>query len=160
LTNAAGSLDKNIGPGQTVLISDHLNFTSTSPLEGPAAPEGFAGRFVDLSDLYDRGQRAAVRALVPELPEGVYAGLRGPHYETPAEIAMLRTLGATTVGMSTVLEAIAARHLGAKVTGLSLATNYAAGVTDEPLDHEEVLAAGRDAASTLTTLLATILPVL
>ncbi|MDE3064766.1 MAG: purine-nucleoside phosphorylase [Acidobacteriota bacterium] len=160
LTNAAGGLDPTIPPGNVVMIRDHLNLTATSPLEGTAPPEGYGARFVDLTDLYSERARRAVRGAVPAITEGVYAGLRGPHYETPAEIVMLRTMGASLVGMSTVLEAIAARHLGAEVLGLSLVSNYAAGTTLERLDHAEVLAAGHDAASSLGTLLASVLPVL
>jgi len=160
LTNAAGGIDPMLGPGNVVLIRDHLNLTATSPMEGSAPPEGFGSRFVDLTDLYSVRARAAIRDAVPTITEGVYAGLRGPHYETPAEIVMLRTLGATLVGMSTVLEAIAARHLGADVVGFSLVSNYAAGVTTGPLDHAEVLAAGQSAAANLGSLLAHVMPVL
>jgi purine-nucleoside phosphorylase len=110
-------------------------------------------QFVDLTDLYSPRLRAVARELDPTLVEGVYAGLPGPHYETPAEIRMLRTLGADLVGMSTVLEAIAARAAGAEVFGLSLVTNLAAGVTGEPLNHEEVLEAGRAAADRMGLLL-------
>jgi purine-nucleoside phosphorylase len=160
LTNAAGGIEPTIGPGQVVLIRDHLNFTGTSPLEGAPPPEGRGSRFVDLTDLYSVRARAAIRGVEPTLTEGVYAGLRGPNYETPAEITMLRTVGATLVGMSTVLEAIAVRHLGAEVVGLSLVSNYASGVTTAPLDHEEVLATGQSSAASLGALLASILPAL
>ena len=160
LTNAAGGIEPTIAPGTVVLIRDHLNLTGTSPLEGPAPPVGFGARFVDLTDLYSVRARAVVRDVEPSLTEGVYAGLRGPHYETPAEITMLSTVGATLVGMSTVLEAIAVRHLGAEVVGLSLVSNYAAGVTTAPLDHEEVLATGQSSAAGLGALLASILPAL
>jgi purine-nucleoside phosphorylase len=146
LTNAAGGLREDMSVGQPVLISDHLNLTATSPLVG--------ARFVDLTDLYSARLRELARQIDPSLAEGVYAGLPGPHFETPAEIRMLRTLGADLVGMSTVLEAIAARAAGAEVFGLSLVTNLAAGITGEPLDHEEVLAAGRAAAGRMGTLLA------
>ncbi len=160
LTNAAGGIDPSIAPGHVVLLRDHVNLTATSPMEGPAPPEGYGARFVDLSDLYSARLRAVVREAAPELPEGVYLGLRGPHYETPAEIVMARTLGASLVGMSTVLEAIAARHLGAEVLGLSLVSNYAAGVTVAPLDHREVLEAGQAAAASLGALLTRVLTVL
>ncbi|HEX3792283.1 MAG TPA: purine-nucleoside phosphorylase [Pseudonocardiaceae bacterium] len=148
LTNAAGGLRADMSVGQPVLISDHLNLTATSPLVGP--------RFFDLTDLYSPRLRSAATEIDPSLAEGVYAGLPGPHFETPAEIRMLRTLGADLVGMSTVLEAIAARALGVEVFGLSLVTNLAAGITGEPLNHEEVLAAGQEAAHRMGTLLAAV----
>lgn len=157
LTNAAGGLDPTYEPGQAVLISDHLNLTGASPLSGPQ-PEGYGSRFVDLTDLYAARLRAAAKAVDPTLVEGVYAALRGPHYETPSEVRMLQGLGASLVGMSTALEAIAARHLGAAVLGISLVTNLAAGVSPEPLDHAEVLAAGAAAAPGLGRLLAAVLP--
>jgi purine-nucleoside phosphorylase len=148
LTNAAGGLDAEHRVGQAVLISDHLNLTATSPLVG--------ANFVDLTDLYSARLRALARELDPTLAEGVYAALPGPHYETPAEIRMLRTLGANLVGMSTALEAIAAKAAGLEVFGLSMVTNAAAGITGEPLDHEEVLAAGRAAADRLGQFLVTL----
>jgi purine-nucleoside phosphorylase len=128
-----------------VLIADHLNLLARSPLVG--------ARFTDLTDLYSARLRAVAREIDPTLEEGVYAGLPGPHFETPAEIRMLRVLGADLVGMSTVLEAIAARADGAEVFGLSLVTNLAAGMTGEPLNHEEVLAAGRASATRMGELL-------
>jgi purine-nucleoside phosphorylase len=131
--------------GQPVLISDHLNLTARSPLVG--------ARFVDLTDLYSSRLREVARTIRPDLEDGVYAALPGPHFETPAEIRMLRTMGADLVGMSTALEAIAARAAGAEVFGLSLVTNLAAGITGEPLNHEEVLEAGRLAATDMGTLL-------
>jgi purine-nucleoside phosphorylase len=146
LTNAAGGLRDGLHVGQPVLISDHLNLTALSPLAG--------AQFVDLTDLYSPRLRALARAVDPSLAEGVYAALPGPHYETPAEIRMLRTLGADLVGMSTVLEAIAARAAGAEVLGVSLVTNLAAGLSGAPLSHLEVLAAGRDAAERMGSLLA------
>ena len=146
LTNASGGLRQGMRPGQPVLISDHLNLTATSPIVG--------ANFVDLTDLYSPRLRALARELDPSLEEGVYAQLPGPHYETPAEIRMLRTLGADLVGMSTVLEAIAAREAGVEVLGLSLVTNLAAGMTGEPLDHVEVLETGKAAAANLGPLLA------
>ena len=159
LTNASGGIDPSYAPGSVVVIRDHLNLTATSPLEGEAPPEGAAPRFVDLTDLYSSRLRGVVREHA-HLPEGVYAGLRGPHYETPAEIAMLRTMGASLVGMSTVLEAIAARHLGCEVLGLSLVSNPAAGVSAAPLSHREVLETGRHAAASLGDLLVRLVPVL
>lgn len=153
LTNAAGGLDAAFRVGQPVLIRDHLNFTSASPLAGPPPPDGYAGRFVDLTDLYSSRLRRLAREADPSLAEGVYAAMRGPHYETPAEIAMLRGLGADLVGMSTALEAIAARHAGMEVLGLSLVTNVAAGLADSPVSHEEVVAAGAVAAGSVGALL-------
>jgi purine-nucleoside phosphorylase len=149
LTNAAGGLRAGMRPGQPVLISDHLNLTARSPLEG--------ARFVDLTDLYSSRLRALARRADPSLEDGVYAALPGPHFETPAEIRMLRALGADLVGMSTVLEAIAARAAGVEVLGVSLVTNLAAGMTGEPLNHEEVLAAGAAAATRMGTLLGTVI---
>ncbi|WP_051267101.1 purine-nucleoside phosphorylase [Nakamurella lactea] len=146
LTNAAGGLAEGLSVGQPVMISDHLNLTATSPIVG--------ANFVDLTDLYSPRLRELARTIDPTLTEGVYAQLPGPHYETPAEIRMLRGLGADLVGMSTALEAIAIREAGAEVFGLSLVTNMAAGMTGEPLDHAEVLDAGRDAAGRMGTLLA------
>lgn len=160
LTNACGGIDPTKGPGTVVVISDHINLTSTSPMEGFVPPDGYGSRFVDLTDLYSARLRAAVHETAPELTEGVYAGFRGPHYETPAEINMARTMGASLVGMSTVLEAIAARHLGAEVLGLSLVSNFAAGVSPGPLNHLEVLEAGQNAASSLGALLGRLVPVL
>ncbi|TGD86899.1 purine-nucleoside phosphorylase [Mycolicibacterium sp. CH28] len=149
LTNAAGGLRPEYRVGQAVLISDHLNLTARSPLVG--------AQFVDLVDAYSPRLRALARAVDPSLAEGVYAGLPGPHYETPAEIRMLRTLGADLVGMSTVHETIAARAVGAEVLGISLVTNLAAGMTGEPLSHDEVLAAGRASATAMGSLLASLL---
>jgi purine-nucleoside phosphorylase len=145
LTNAAGGLRQGMSVGQPVLISDHLNLTASSPLVG--------ARFVDLTDLYSPRLRDLAREIDPSLEEGVYAGLPGPHFETPAEIRMLGAIGADLVGMSTVLEAIAARAEGVEVFGLSLVTNLAAGITGEPLNHEEVLEAGQAAASRMGALL-------
>ena len=145
LTNAAGGLRQEYTVGQPVLISDHLNLTAKSPLVG--------AQFTDLTDLYSARLRDLAREIEPSLTEGVYAGLPGPHFETPAEIRMLRTMGADLVGMSTVLEAIAARAVRMEVFGLSLVTNLAAGMTGAPLDHVEVLEAGRTAASRMGRLL-------
>jgi purine-nucleoside phosphorylase len=158
LTNAAGGIRAGYRPGQPVLIRDHLNLTGRSPLAGPPPPPGYAPRFTDLTGAYSARLRALARAADPSLAEGVYAALPGPHYETPAEIAMLRTLGADLVGMSTVLETIAARHLGAEVLAISLVTNLAAGLADGVLDHGEVVAAGAAAAGRVGTLLTSILP--
>jgi purine-nucleoside phosphorylase len=145
LTNAAGGLREGMRVGQPVLISDHLNLTARSPIVG--------ANFVDLTDLYAARLRNLAREIDDSLEEGVYAGLTGPHFETPAEIRMLRTLGADLVGMSTVLEAIAARAAGLEVFGLSLVTNLAAGMTGDPLNHEEVLEAGHRSATRMGSLL-------
>jgi purine-nucleoside phosphorylase len=153
LTNAAGGLHPEWPPGTAVALSDHLNLTNRSPLSGLPPPEPYGARFVDLSEVYSARLRALAHDVDPSLKEGVYAALRGPHYETPAEIRMLRTLGADLVGMSTALEAIAARHLHAEVLAISLVTNLAAGVSATPLDHAEVLAAGAAAAPGLGRLL-------
>lgn len=158
LTNAAGGLDPDFRPGQAVLVRDQLNLTGASPLSGGEPPAGYHSRFLDVTDLYSARLRAVARSVDGELAEGVYAALRGPQYETPAEVAMLRSWGADLVGMSTALEAVAAHHLGASVLGLSLVTNLAAGVSPEPLDHAEVLAAGEAAAPRLGQLLLDLLP--
>jgi purine-nucleoside phosphorylase len=154
LTNAAGALDPAVSVGDGMVISDHLNLTGVSALSGPEPPSPFGSRFVDLSDAYSKRLRDIARRLEPSLTEGVYAALHGPNYETPAEIRMLRLLGADLVGMSTALEAMAARHLEAEVLGLSLVTNLAAGVGDARLDHREVLHAGEIASDRLGALLA------
>ena len=149
LTNAAGGLrPERQRVGDPVLISDHLNLTGANPLTG--------ARFVDLTEAYSARLRALAREVDSTLTDGVYAAFRGPTYETPAEIRMLRTMGADLIGMSTVLETIAAREGGADVLGISLVTNIAAGLTGQPLDHEEVLAAGRAAAERMGRLLATV----
>jgi purine-nucleoside phosphorylase len=149
LTNGCGGLREGMRPGQPVLISDHINLTATSPITGP--------NFVDLTDLYSPRLRALCKEVDPTLEEGVYVQFPGPHYETPAEIEMVRRLGGDLVGMSTVLEAIAAREAGTEVLGLSLVTNLAAGMTGEPLNHEEVLRAGHESASRMGALLAEVL---
>ena len=158
LTNAAGGIRDTYHVGEPVIVRDHLNLTGRSPLYGPPPPEPYPSRFVDLTRLYSARLRDLARAADPALTEGVYACLPGPHYETPAEIAMLRGFGADLVGMSTVMEAIAARHLGAEVMAISLVTNLAAGITGEPLSHAEVIAAGQASAGRMGTLLASILP--
>jgi purine-nucleoside phosphorylase len=148
LTNGCGGLNPAWAPGTPVLISDHINMTATSPLEG--------AHFVDLTDLYSSRLRALCQQADPSLDEGVYVQLPGPHYETPAEIRMIRTIGGDLVGMSTALEAIAARAAGLEVLGISLVTNLAAGISPEPLSHEEVLEAGRAAGPRISALLAQI----
>jgi purine-nucleoside phosphorylase len=149
LTNAAGTLNADFSPGEWMMLSDHLNLTSASPLQG--------AEFVDMSEAYDARWRAAFReaaiALAIPLHEGVYAGLRGPQFETPAEIRMLRAIGADAVGMSTVLETIQARALGVPVVAFSCLTNWAAGISATLLNHEEVLETGKQAAGSMTSLL-------
>jgi purine-nucleoside phosphorylase len=152
LTNAAGGVNPEFGPGTLMVIADHLNLTGRTPLLGPNADD-IGERFVDLVDAWSPRLRRLLRAAgeaegVP-LEEGIYAGLLGPQYETPAEVRMLRGLGADAVGMSTVLECIAARWAGLEVCGVSLVTNAGAGYTGEPLTHEEVLASGADAGPRL-----------
>ena len=149
LTNGCGGLDASWSPGTPVLIADHINLTGMSPLHGP--------HFVDLTDLYSPRLRALCRQVDPGLPEGVYAQFRGPMYETPAEIEMVRAIGGTLVGMSTAMEAIVARSLGMEILGVSLVTNLAAGMSGKALNHEEVLQAGRQAASRMGGLLAQVL---
>jgi purine-nucleoside phosphorylase len=145
LTNGSGGVNASYSPGTPVLISDHINLTAASPLAG--------ANFVDLTDLYSARLRDVARSVDPSLVEGIYAQMPGPHYETPAEVRHLRTIGADLVGMSTALEAIAAREGGLEVLGISLVTNAAAGVTGQPLDHAEVLAAGAASAPQLGRLL-------
>ncbi len=155
LTNAAGGLRPEHGhlPGTAVLISDQLNLSGANPMCDIEVPDSVPGRFVDLSDLYSARLRSALRDAELGLGEGVYAGVLGGSYETPAEIHMLRGMGADLVGMSTVLESIAARHLGAEVLGISLVTNLAAGLSAAALDHREVVAAGEQAGPRLGALL-------
>lgn len=148
LTNGAGGIKEHWKPGTPVLISDHINLTADSPLEGAT--------FVDLTDCYSARLRAVAHSLVDDLDEGVYVQFRGPHYETPAEVAMARTMGGHIVGMSTALEAIAAREAGMEVLGISLITNLAAGISPVPLSHDDVLAAGRAAEPVIGGLLANI----
>jgi purine-nucleoside phosphorylase len=150
LTNGCGGLKEHWTPGTPVLISDHINLTATSPLEGAT--------FVDLTDLYSPRLRALCREVEPDLEEGVYVQFPGPHYETPAEIRMVRAIGGDLAGMSTTLEAIAAREAGLEVLGISLVTNLAAGISGEPLDHAEVLEAGKAAASRMGALLGAVVP--
>jgi purine-nucleoside phosphorylase len=156
LTNAAGGINAGYAVGDPVLISDHVNLTGRSPLSGHLPPH-VPSRFTDLTDTYSGRLRARARELDPSLAEGVYAGLPGPHFETPAEIRMLRAAGADLVGMSTVMEAIAARHLGAEVLGISIVSNPAAGLSDEPINHQDVLAATGAAAARVGALLAELL---
>jgi purine-nucleoside phosphorylase len=148
LTNGAGGIKESWKPGSPVLISDHINLTADSPLEG--------AKFVDLTNLYSKRLREVARSVDPTLDEGVYCQFRGPHYETPAEVQMAKHIGGHIVGMSTALEAIAAREAGMEILGLSLITNLAAGIQKEPLSHAEVLQAGKDAEARISALLAEI----
>lgn len=150
LTNGCGGLNPDWSPGTPVLIRDHINLTAASPIEG--------AHFVDLTDLYSPRLRALCQEVEPSLEEGVYVQFRGPQYETPAEIAMVRAIGGDLVGMSTTLEAIAAREAGMEVLGISLVTNLAAGMSGEPLNHAEVLETGNAAATRMGELLGAIVP--
>ncbi len=150
LTNGCGGLNEAWTPGTPVLIKDHLNLTGRSPIVGAT--------FVDLTDLYSSRLRALCKEVDETLDEGVYAQFPGPHYETPAEVRMAGVLGADLVGMSTTLEAIAAREAGMEVLGISLVTNLAAGISDQPLDHQEVIEAGRAAAERMGSLLGRLVP--
>ena len=152
LTNGAGGIRESWTPGTPVLISDHINLTADSPLEGAT--------FVDLTDLYSSRLRDLARTVDGDLDEGVYCQFRGPHYETPAEVQMAKAIGGHIVGMSTALEAIAARQAGMEILGMSLITNLAAGIQKTPLSHEEVIQAGTDAESRLGSLLARIVATL
>ncbi len=156
ITNAAGGLVPDWSAGDLMVMTDHLNLTGTSPLVGPNE-EGLGPRFPDMTEAYDRGLRGALEQVAQEkrilLRAGVYAGLLGPSYETPSEVAMLRGLGAHAVGMSTVLEVIALRHMGVRVGALSCITNLAAGLSKGPLDHKEVEETARARRDALVTLL-------
>jgi len=152
LTNGCGGLQEQWEPGTPVLISDHINLTASSPLEGAT--------FVDLTDLYSSRLRELARTVDPTLDEGVYAQFTGPHYETPAEVQYAKRIGADLVGMSTALEAIAARHAGMEVFGISLVTNLAAGISPVPLSHAEVIEAGQAAGPRISRLLADIVAAL
>ena len=148
LTNGAGGIKEQWKPGTPVLISDHINLTASSPLEGAT--------FIDLTDLYSARLREIARSVDRSLDEGVYVQFRGPHYETPAEVQMAKTMGGHIVGMSTALEAIAAREAGMEILGLSLITNLAAGISPNPLSHKEVIEAGQTAEPVISKLLAEI----
>jgi len=149
LTNGAGGIKHAWKPGQPVLISDHINLTAASPLEGAT--------FIDLTDLYSMRLRDLARTIDPSLDEGVYCQFRGPQYETPAEVQMAKAIGGHIVGMSTALEAIAARQAGMEVLGFSLITNMAAGIQTTPLSHQEVIEAGREAEPVISSLLARVI---
>nr|WP_314843819.1 purine-nucleoside phosphorylase [uncultured Microbacterium sp.] len=152
LTNGAGGIRETWAPGQPVLISDHINLTADSPLEGAT--------FIDLTDLYSTRLREIAKTVDPSLDEGVYTQFRGPHYETPAEVQMAKHMGGHIVGMSTALEAIAAREAGMEIIGFSLITNLAAGIQKTPLSHAEVIEAGREAEPVISALLARVVEAL
>lgn len=155
LTNAAGGLRPGMRPGQPVLIADHINLTGRTPLLGPN-DDRLGPRFPDMSTAYSPRLRDLARSVDPELEEAVYGGFLGPTYETPAEVTMAATLGAELVGMSTVLESIAAVHAGAELLAVSLVTNLAAGLADEVLDHTDVLAVAAASADRMGGLIADI----
>ena len=160
LTNAAGGIHPDFRTGDVMLIADHLNLHHASPLRGRNVDE-WGPRFPDMTEIYDADLRRTTHSIADEsgmtLREGIYASVPGPQYETPAEIRMLATLGADAVGMSTVPEAIAARHLGLRVLGLSVISNAAAGISKTPLDHAEVVEAGKRVGEELSSLLVTLL---
>jgi purine-nucleoside phosphorylase len=161
LTNAAGSANSDFKPGSWMMIGDHINLTGTTPLllwrQPSSAATSTAPQFIDMTDAYSprlrENFRRAANKIDIKLNEGVYAGLLGPQYETPAEVKMLRSLGADAIGMSTVLETIQARALGLEVAGFSCLTNFAAGLSGEPLSHEEVLAIGKASSESFVKLL-------
>ncbi|MBU5345426.1 purine-nucleoside phosphorylase [Paenibacillus lautus] len=161
VTNAAGGINTSFEPGDLMLISDHLNMTGTNPLIGPNDPE-LGVRFPDMSQAYSRQLRQLAKEVAVgqgiALREGVYAGLLGPTYETPAEIVMLRTLGADAVGMSTVSEVIVARHAGLEVLGISCISNMAAGILDQPLSHDEVMETAEKVREKFLALVMAIIP--
>jgi purine-nucleoside phosphorylase len=161
LTNAAGGINLNYGQGALVLIRDHINLQGTNPLVGPN-DDRFGVRFPDMTHAYAKGYREMAREegakLGMDLPEGVYAALLGPSYESPAEIRYLRTIGADLVGMSTAFETIAARHMGIKVLAISCVTNMAAGILDQPLSHQEVMETGERVKAGFEALLRAVLP--
>jgi purine-nucleoside phosphorylase len=161
LTNAAGGINLSYSQGALVLIRDHINFQGQNPLVGPN-DDRFGVRFPDMTEAYTKAYRGMARQeatkLGMTLHEGVYAGLLGPSYETPAEIEYLRRIGADLVGMSTVAEVIAARHMGIKVLAISCVTNMAAGILDQPLSHDEVLETGERVKAKFEALLRAVLP--
>jgi purine-nucleoside phosphorylase len=163
LTNAAGGINLDYGQGRLVVIKDHINLQGQNPLVGAEDPR-FGLRFIDMTEAYAKNYRQialeAGKRLGIHLAEGVYAALLGPSYETPAEIRFLRTIGADLVGMSTVPEVIVARQIGIKVLAISCVTNMAAGITDQPINHEEVLEIGRKIAGQFRSLLRDVVPVI
>ncbi len=163
VTNAAGGINKGYRQGQLVVLSDHINLTGSNPLTGPN-DERLGLRFFDMSEAYSKRLRgyahAAAQRVGLDVPEGVYLGVSGPNFETPAEIRAFRTMGADLVGMSTVQEVIVARHMRIEVLGISCVTNMAAGVLDQPLNHEEVIETGEWVKDDFSRLLAAILPMI
>jgi purine-nucleoside phosphorylase len=163
LTNAAGSLREDLPPGTLVAIADHINFSGLNPVAGPNDPR-LGPRFFDMTAAYSPRLRQMAQAIALQqgwqLPEGVYISVLGPSYETPAEIRAFRALGADLVGMSTVLETIAARHMGVEVLGISCVTNFAAGTSERPLDHAEVMETGKGVETQLTRLFLALMPAL
>jgi purine-nucleoside phosphorylase len=161
LTNAAGGVNRKFKPGRLMIMEDHLNLQSTNPLLGPNE-ERFGPRFFDMSEAYEKKMRdivaSAARKLKMTVHRGVYAGLTGPSYETPAEIRMLRTLGADAVGMSTVPEVIVANHMGVKCLGISCITNMAAGVVKQKINHAEVMLTGERVKDDFVRLLRAVIP--
>ncbi|HLJ23954.1 MAG TPA: purine-nucleoside phosphorylase [Candidatus Acidoferrales bacterium] len=161
LTNAAGGINRNFKQGCLVVLRDHINLQGTNPLIGPN-DEGFGVRFPDMTQVYWKPYQAAAlqdgKRMGIEIAEGVYAGLTGPSYETPAEIRYLRTIGADVVGMSTVPEVIAAAHLGIRVLGISCVTNMAAGILDQPITTEEVMETGERVKADFVALLRAVIP--
>ena len=157
LTNACGSMRPEWPIGDPVIISDQINFTGVSPMPGANPPHPWRDRFVPLADLYSPRLRAVIHEIEPDLPEGIYVGFHGPEFETPAEVRMAKMWGGDMVGMSTVLEAIAAHHMGAEVMGLSLVTNLAAGMTEAPLDGAHVIEVAKKAGPRTSDLLYRIL---
>ena len=163
LTNAAGGINVSFKPGTLMLMDDHINLMGTNPLVGPN-DERLGPRFPDMSEVYSKRLRAlagdAARAQGLSLAHGVYAGLHGPSYETPAEIRYLRAIGADMVGMSTVPEVIVANHMGLRVLGISCVTNMAAGILDQKISHQEVLETGERVRGSFIALLRTVIPLL
>jgi purine-nucleoside phosphorylase len=157
LTNAAGGINLSYGKGALVIVRDHINLQGSNPLVGPN-DNAVGPRFPDMTEAYDAGFRRIAHEIDPEMPEGVYAAVLGPSYETPAEIRYLRAIGADLVGMSTVPETIVANHMGVKVLAISCVTNMAAGVLPEKLSHEEVLEVGRQVREKFVLFLKAVLP--
>ena len=161
LTNAAGGINLDYGQGRLVVIKDQINLQGDNPLIG-AEDQRLGQRFIDMTQAYSRDYRRiavhSAKKLGIEIPEGVYAGLRGPSYETPAEIRFLRAIGADLVGMSTIPEVIVSRQMGVNVLGISCVTNMAAGILDQPLNHDEVLETGRRVAGEFKSLLREVIP--